>query len=141
MSRTTLDQAVAAVLHDRARHDRAQPRGEAPRAHVGRGCSRCGTPGHYAKTCTADVGHRAARRGCVAKRDDDAPRATPAEIAQLNEVIALQHSALTQHQSAVRHWLAAGDVDRADAARWREDYVSGLLVQLRIDRAALCAAM
>ncbi|MDQ3741115.1 MAG: hypothetical protein M3320_05105 [Actinomycetota bacterium] len=68
-----------------------------------------------------------------------APRATPAEIAQLDGVIALQQRALAQHRAATRHWRAAGDDDRADAALWREDYVSGLLVQLRIDRLALGA--
>jgi hypothetical protein len=51
----------------------------------------------------------------------------------------MQHSALAQHQSAVRHWLAAGDEERADAAAWRADYVGGLLAQLQIDRRALCA--
>ena len=131
MSRTTLDEAIAAVFDDCVRHDRARPREEAPGTHSGPCCSRCGKPGHYAPTCTSpDVAP--SRRGA-----GEAPRATPAELAHLDDVIALQHRALAQHRSAVQHWRAAGDEGRADAALWREDYVGALLVQLRIDRAAL----
>jgi hypothetical protein len=66
------------------------------------------------------------------------PRVLPlSEIAQLEGLIKLQQSAQVQHQSAVRHWLASGDQQRADDAAWREDYVGGLLVQLRSDLADL----
>ncbi len=125
MSRTMLDEAISAVFNDCAR-----PR-EETRALPGPCCRRCGAQGHYAPTCTSpDV--MVTSRGA-----DEPPPATPAEIAQLDGVIALQRRALVQHQAAVRHWLAAGDADRADAALWRKDYVSGLLVQLQIDRVAL----
>lgn len=69
----------------------------------------------------------------------EARRPTLSEIEQLEGVIELQQSALAQHQSAVVHWLAARDEDRADAAIWRQDYVTGLLVQLRSDLALLRA--
>ncbi len=55
------------------------------------------------------------------------------EVAQLEEVIALQVSALAQHKAAERHWEAAGDEVRTDAAIWRQGYVSDLIVQLRRD--------
>lgn len=48
MGRMMLDEAITAVFNDRARG-----RGEASPRPVIRRCSRCGTPGHYANTCTA----------------------------------------------------------------------------------------
>ncbi len=59
------------------------------------------------------------------------------EVAQLEEVIALQVSALAQHKAAEGHWSSLGDADRTAAAIWRQDYVSALLVQLRSDLAAV----
>jgi hypothetical protein len=93
--------------------------------------------GHDASTCTAHDVTSSSRD--APPTEGQVPRTTPDEIAHLDEVIAMQHSALAQHQSAVRHWLAAGDEERADAAAWRADYVGGLLAQLQIDRRALCA--
>jgi hypothetical protein len=141
MVRTTLDEAISAVFNDRERRDHLGPREEAPTASAVRRCSRCGKPGHYATTCPARSETSRTQGDApepVAKTENEASGTPPDEIAQLDEVIALQHSALAQHRSAVRHWLAAGDEDRADAALWREDYVSGLLAQLRVDRLALC---
>ena len=130
MSRIMLDEAIAGVLNDLARFP-----SDAPSGAVVRRCSRCNAPGHYAKTCTATTTATLSPRA-------DLPASlvgTRSETAHVEAVIELQEEALAQHRSAERHWLAAGDADRAGAATWRQDYVRSLLEQLRSDLAALRA--
>lgn len=138
MSRIMLDEAIAAVYNDLARFPE-----QAPRRPVARTCSRCGIPGHYAKTCTASTTATLSRRADIPASlftaEGEHRGATLSELAQLEEVVELQRTALAQHQSAERHWRAADDEDRADAAAWRADYVSGLLEQLRIELLGLRA--